>query len=180
MAAILNRTNHRTGLAGMLELVVGAGPVLLLLSGFFLVLVSLSVSCDGREKAYLDANEALLKEFPSYPGAMEISRRTMGYRFREGPFKSPDGFGTNVTYQLPTDATLEDVIAFFMSNIDSSWRRRLEEPDQRLRLEEPDHIRFCRGDAQVSINAVNVPDGHRYDVYVDHSFAQPGIRGTAC
>jgi hypothetical protein len=104
----------------------------------------------------------------------------MGYTFREGPFKSPDGFGTRVTFQLAAGATLENVIAFFSSNIDDSWRRRVEDPQRRLRVEEPAHIWFCRGDAMVSINALNVPHNHTYDVYVDHSFSQAGIRGTPC
>ncbi|HLG11584.1 MAG TPA: hypothetical protein VI876_07490 [Dehalococcoidia bacterium] len=132
----------------------------------------LLVACGGGPDrgVYVAANEALLAAFPPLPGAVEVSRESMSYTFQDGGlFDSPEGYGTRVTYQVPQGVLPDDVANHYLRVAGSSWQHKVEFT-----------LMLCRGDSLVAVDMANVAANRTYDVYVDHSYAEEGIRTAGC
>ena len=165
-----------------------------------LLMVAALVACGPDGDAYIAANEAIIDELPVFPGAVEQSRESNSYTFQDGGlFDSPEGYGTRVTYRIPPDTTQNEVLDFYISLAGTDWTLHVEEtqtiildghtpgPGDTATVEptptvygEPNRqYGLCRGESLVSIDAVNAELNYTFDLYVDHSYAQPDWR-TAC
>ena len=166
------------------------------------LLAILSAACGANKGAYIAANEAVIDEFPMFPGAVEVSRESMSYSFGDGgPLDPAEGYGTRVTYRVPGGTTKDEVFDFYVAIAGSEWTLRIEEvpviigdshtPQPGVTGESApavygDPIRqlsLCRGESFVGLDPFNVELTHdlggTFDLYVDHSYAQEGYR-TAC
>jgi hypothetical protein len=146
-------------------------------------LVSLVTACGPDKGVYVAANEAILGQMPSLPGAKEISRETTPYYLREA--RPVSGYGTRVTYLAPPSLTGDEMGAFFFREAGAEWRRHVEEtPSISLetgkQLDPMRHYQLCRGNAVVAIDTSNVPLNRTFDVFVDYNFGGDGKRIMPC
>ena len=165
-----------------------------------LIILLATVACGVNRGAYIAANEAIIDELSLFPGAIEIVRESNSYSSNDGGIFDPaTGYGTRITYRIPPDTTQNEVLDFYISLAGTDWTLRVEEtqtiildghtpgPGDTATVEptptvygEPNRqYGLCRGESLVSIDAVNAELNHTFDLYVDHSYAEPGGR-TAC
>lgn len=173
---------------------------LLMLAVLALAAAGLFAWCT-RTPPEVRANEAILATFPVYPGAVEVAPHHSAYNFRDGvTFYSPaQGWSTRVTYRVPPGTTEEDVRAFYETAPDPSWRRETEvtpilelsgatppppgssvtvtPPPPPVKVGEVVHLSFCRGDARVGLDTLNVEQNGQFDLGADASYSEPGYRG---
>jgi hypothetical protein len=129
-------------------------------------------ACGGPDRgSYVAANAALLATMPPFPGAREIGRESMSYSLDgDGGFlDKPEGYGTRVTYQLTGGVTTDDVTGHYIAVAGPEWSHRFEFT-----------LMLCRGESLVSVDTSGVSANQTYDVYVDYSYAQEGIRTAGC
>jgi hypothetical protein len=147
------------------------------------------MGCGDSDKTYVEKNEAILKSLLAFPGSTEDSRESNSYRHGgSGPIA---GYGTRVYYRLGSLTTEQEIREFYETNMDGSWVRDIHEIPINQTGESPAStpgppgapgrrvetvIQFCREEAFVAVNTLNVGMG-LYDVYVDHRAFQQGIRG---
>lgn len=137
-----------------------------------LPLLVLLPACGGPDRGtYVAANAALLATMPPYPGAKEIGRESMSYSLDgDGGFlDEPEGYGTRVTYRLPGGVTAAEVTSHYIAVAGGDWSHKFEFT-----------LMLCRGDSLVSVDTSGVAANQTYDVYVDYSYAQEGIRTAGC
>lgn len=139
--------------------------------GMLLSLLVVSCGAAGRD-AYQRQNEALLGEFPVFPGAVEVSRETSSYYRREKfSFERPDGYTTRVEYGVPAGTMPAEVESFYAAAADSSWEQHLRAGIR---------IHFCRGFAMVAVETNGVDEiVGRYWMVADYRFVRPGERSCA-
>lgn len=150
------------------------------LAASFLALAALG--CAGRDvaggrDAYVSANERLLASLPRYPGAEEVERTSSPY-FRPDDEHDPlpQGYTTNVVYELPARVPQRRVIDFYRGEL-SSWRSRVEYTpgvDVQTGDERPGAwgASFTRSAAAVGVNTDNLIRGRRFELSVDHRGAR--------
>jgi hypothetical protein len=63
----------------------------------------------------VEANARLLGELPTFPGARELDRRSE--TSSAGDLPLPEGVLTTVLYEPPTEASQEEVVDFFVSEL---------------------------------------------------------------
>jgi hypothetical protein len=122
-----------------------------------LVAVALT-GCGGLDRgAYVEANERLFKELPSFPGARLESEMSTAYRSTEdGPVV---GYGTRFDLSLPPSAAAASVGSFFRQRLLPAWRL--------VETHSGPVLNFRRGKAFVSIN---LESAHVLEVAVDHLY----------
>jgi len=153
------------------------------------VLLAMATACGGADKEdYAKANGAILQELPTYPGSTVESRTDNPYFLSEqGP---TSGYTTNVVYGVPADVTDEDVIQFYIDQLDEEWQHCREE----VGIAEPvptgaspaptlgaiKLATFLREGAQVSLNTDGMHPLTRADTYeiaIDHDAPQDFCTG---
>jgi hypothetical protein len=113
---------------------------------------------------YVEANEALFDELPSFPGARVTSKTSSPYRETEnGPVV---GYTTVVLLALPRKATPDTVAAFFESRLSADWRL-ISRVDEAPFAAGP-VLNFRRRDAFVSVNLESWR-AHILEIAVDHA-----------
>ena len=84
-----------------------------------LLLVTLAVGGAWLVRwSYIDANKKLLNSLPAPPGAQRMSVTSNGYG---GAYPWSDGWGTLATYRSTSDASAEDIVNFYLSELSSEW-----------------------------------------------------------
>lgn len=179
-------------------------PLLIPLAVFVLFI---GAACGPDQGAYVVANEAIIDELSFFPGAVEIARESHSYSFQESAIlDAPEGYGTLVTYRVPTGTSQSDLFDFYSSAHVPEWEVVVEiMPTVGLAAPNSDYsiaptpasvppmsaatadpalepvriLRLCRGDSLVSIDGNNLRYTGTFGLYVDHSFGQPGQQ-TAC
>ena len=68
-----------------------------------------------------EANKAILDSLPPYPGAREIQRITQT-QTGDDALPIPDEIVTSALYEPPADAGQEDVVAFYVENLQPAWQ----------------------------------------------------------
>jgi hypothetical protein len=107
--------------------------------------------------AYVAANEAVFRQLPSFPGArLREESSSPAYAGEGGAIV---GYTTLYHFDLPSDARVDDVAAFFRRRLEPRWRlvEKLDGPV----------LNFRKGRSIVSVNL----EGWRTDmleVAVDH------------
>lgn len=125
-------------------LVAGAG----LVSAVALVAAGLGYGVDRAR--YAAANEAILAELPTYPGARLVSTRTLPYYSGDSAWSPVAGYTTLAFFRLPRGTDPTHVAAFYERELAPDWTltERLDEPPYAA-----GPIRtFRRGEAGVSVN----------------------------
>jgi hypothetical protein len=83
---------------------------------------------DGVEEAdYIAANEAILDELPSFPGAERIQTTSAPYFEGDGADAPIAGYTTNAVFTAPEGTSAEDVVSFFEEELSGDWESRREE-----------------------------------------------------
>jgi hypothetical protein len=67
-----------------------------------------------------EANKAILDSLPSYPGGREIQRITQT-QTGDDALPLPDEIITSALYEPPPGASQEDVVAFYVENLQPDW-----------------------------------------------------------
>jgi len=133
------------------------------------VVVTAAAGCTGSDSTvdrddYVNENEAIFEQLPSFPGARLSSESSSPYRDGEnGPVV---GYVTRFVLQLPPETTADAVGSFFRRGLPPEW----------LLVEELDGpvLNFRRGKASVSINLESW-QAHEFEVGIDHgSYDEPG------
>ena len=125
------------------------------------VAVLLLAGCGGGKKTQADfekANSSLLSKVPLYPHAKLTTHASTGYTAGK---TNVVGYQTRYIYALPARASLADVEAFYLKNL-QSWK-------QVASLTGP-VLNYRKGNSFVSINLQQVQRIHMLEIVVDDSF----------
>jgi hypothetical protein len=108
---------------------------------------------------YVNANERLFKQLPTFPGARLSSESSDAYHDGEdGPVI---GYDTRFDLKLPDRTDADAAASFFRGNLQPEWQL-VEELDGPV-------LNFRMGQALVSINLENWHE-HVLEVAVDHAY----------
>lgn len=102
-----------------------------------------------RER-YVAANEAILQELPTYPGARQTSTRSSPYYEGDSARSPAAGYVTLAFFELPQKPAPEAIAAFYEQELASEWElaRKIAEPS----FAAGPILDFRRGKARVSVN----------------------------
>ena len=124
---------------------------------------------------HIAANSDLLESLPIPPGAEQIRVNSHAYESDELPITPPDGWGTLATYSAPPDATREEIVDFYISQLSPHWKSCIDTdsivPVSGQKRSEMGNAQFSRKKAYVSVDTKNINATSRsqtFDVYVDH------------
>ena len=117
---------------------------------------------------YVAANEAILNELPTYPGARRASMRSSAYYKGDSAWSPVAGYVTLAFFELPRATAPEDVAAFYQRRLADEWEltEKLTEPPYAA----GPMLAFRRGEARVGITLESWR-GRLLEVYVDHAGA---------
>ena len=127
-----------------------------------LVVPLAAAACGGGgpdRDSYVRANEALLNQLPSYPGAK--LRETVSEPARAEEAGPVVGYTTRHEFVLPEGTQAEDVASFYRQRLNADWRlvERLDGPV----------LNYRNGHAGVSINLEGWR-GRQLELTVDHNY----------
>jgi hypothetical protein len=155
------------------------------------VSITLATSCaSGPDRAkYVDANEALISELPTFPGVARVASASGAYSLEDrGIFDSPDGYGTHVTFAIPSGTRPEDMRDFYLANVPPPWRACVFQPPAVVILPNappgheillPPRLWLCSGDAFVSLDDSELTAGN-YVLVADHNQGRGGKLTSPC
>jgi hypothetical protein len=113
----------------------------------------------GDRKAYVKANEALFERLPRFPGSRVEDETTTTYHTEEsGPVA---GYSTRFELTLPSQATADDVAAFYRRRLGPQWRL-VENLGGSV-------LNYRSGKAFLSVNLENA-GVHMLEIAVDHDY----------
>lgn len=113
-----------------------------------------------------EANKAILDSLPPYPGAREIQRITQT-QTGDDALPVPDEIVTSALYEPPPAAGQEDIVAFYVENLQPEWAAQTRvvqasgpEAEESGTAPSSFRVDFSRGDDCLSLYTYGMAEGH--------------------
>ena len=88
-----------------------------------LLLLTLTLGCSWLGRwGYIAANEEILDSLPVAPGALRLTVSSTYCTAGDSIFSAPDGWSTLATHQAPPEASREDIVDFYLSELPAEWQ----------------------------------------------------------